>query len=344
MGSYNFRRLKGTSVLYVLLLNLLLFSYHQSALGNLANLVAGNEQNSSLVSQPWHLTVIIAVLSDVFPKLLYPFAGWLADAKLGRYKVMRYSMWMMWIGSVLLILTSILCYVLLSVDYVKDNDITTYATPVFVVVYIVNALGIAGYHVNLIPFGIEQMEGPSGEQIASFIHWYYWTRNFNFGVIVQLGIRMMAPSYCDNGQNTRDESQQRHDLIIFIIQMFFLSAAVSLDFLFSSKLFKDAKIHNPVKKVRKISSFIMKHSQPVGRRSPFTYTYDIQPSRSDFAKKSYGGPFEDDEVEDVTSFWRMALFLLSTGLGVFMIQTVSLSISLFFPLIVMVVCLNAGIL
>ena len=315
MGFYKFRRLKGSGVLFVLLWNLLLFSYHQSALGNLVNLVARMSRHAT---KPWQLAVISAALADILPKLFYPLAGWLADAKLGRYKVMRYSLWMMWMGSLMLILTSIINYSLLIPDSVDNNNIPKYTIAVHVVVYIINALGIAGYHVNVIPFGIDQMEGPSGEQIASFIHWYYWTRNFNFGVIVQFAIQIKWP-YCDS----LPEHYQRLDLIILIIQMVFLTAALCLDFLFSSKLFKDVKIHDPVKKVTKISAFILKHDQPVGRRMAHTYTYDTPPARSDFAKRTYGGPFEDDEVEEVVSFWRMVLFLLSIEFAAFLIQTVS---------------------
>ena len=51
--------------------------------------------------------------------------------------------------------------------------------------------------------------------------------------------------------------------------------------------------------------------------------YDTPPARSDFAKQSYGGPFEDDDVEDVMSFWRIALFLLAGQVGAFLMESVS---------------------
>ena len=105
--------------------------------------------------------------------------------------------------------------------------------------------------------------------------------------------------------------------------MTFLTAALCLDFLFSSKLFKDVKIHDPVKKVTKISAFISKHKHPVGQRQAHTYTYDTPPARSDFAKVTYGGPFEDDAVEEVVSFWRIVLFLLVLHFAAFVVQSVS---------------------
>ena len=326
--SYNLRRVKHGGALFVLLWNLLVFSYHQSALGNLVGLVMQYKKNApGRDPEPWDTALASALLSDFVPKLLYPLAGWLADAKLGRYKVMRYSLWVIWVGSILLILTCILRYSLRLVHSVDNNKIVYYTLPIFCVVYLVNAVGIAGYHVNVIPFGIDQMEGASGEEITSFLHWYYWTRNFNFGVFIQVGIQFLY-GYCSEDYRDYQERHQRYELYSLLMQMVFLTAALSLDFLFSSKLHKDVKIHNPVRRVRQISAFILKHSRPVGRRRAYTYTYDTPPSRSDFAKQSYGGPFEDDEVEDVTAFWRIVVFLLSVGFGVFLIQTVCCTSSL----------------
>lgn len=325
--AYNIRRVKGSGVLFVLLWNLLIFSYQTSALGSLVDLVlARNRRGDDTMDDsrdPWVRSAVAAVLSDCLPKMLYPLSGWLADAKLGRYKVMRYSLWMMWVGSVALILTSILRYTLAMVLPAEtEEDITNYTLPLYAVIYLVNAIGTAGYHVNVIPFGIDQMEGASGEEISSFVHWYYWTRNFNFGMLVQFALRKFL-AYCKE-RDPRAEHRQRLDLYVMLIQMAFLTAAVCLDLIFSSKLHKDAKIHNTVKKVKDISAFILKHDQPVGHRKARTFTYEAPPARSDFAKQSYGGPYEDDEVEEVTSFWRIIVILLAGGFGVFLIQSVSL--------------------
>ena len=58
--------------------------------------------------------------------------------------------------------------------------------------------------------------------------------------------------------------------------------------------------------------YAAKHKYPV-RRSAFTYCDDQQPSRLDYGKSKYGGPFNTEQVEDVKTFWRMTLviFVLS---------------------------------
>ena len=307
------RRIKEAGPLFILLWNILVFSYQRTALNSLVISIS----RKFTTVDPWVIALIAAIITDCLPQLLYPFAGWIADAKLGRYKVMRYSLWIMWAGSILLTLTFILRYTLL----IGEIYNISYTLPMLIVIYIINAVGISGFHVNVIPFGIDQMKDCSGEQMSAFVHWYFWTRNFNFGIIVQL-VMQSTSYYCSEG-SLKIEHQQRYDLIILLIQITFLTAAVCLDCIFSDKLSKDPKIHNPVKKVINISGFILKNNQLVGHRKAHTFTYDTPPTRSDFAKQSYGGPYEDDEVEDVTAFWRIIVFSLVAGFGVFVVYTVS---------------------
>ena len=103
----------------------------------------------------------------------------------------------------------------------------------------------------------------------------------------------------------------------------FLAVALCLDRLWCKTLNVDPKIHNPMKKVKAISKYILEHDKPVGYRKARTYTYDAPPTRSDFAKETYGGMFSEDDVEDVTAFWRIVVFLVATGFSGFLIQSVS---------------------
>ena len=40
------------------------------------------------------------IINGVVTAVLYVFAGWLADVYFGRYKVMKVSIWIMWLGNV----------------------------------------------------------------------------------------------------------------------------------------------------------------------------------------------------------------------------------------------------
>ena len=47
-------------------------------------------------------------------------------------------------------------------------------------------------------------------------------------------------------------------------------------------------------------------------RSAFTYWENKIPSRVDLGKSKYGGPFSEEDVENVKTFWRIVAVLLST--------------------------------
>ena len=335
---YQVRQLKSRGALQVLLWNLLVFSYQNTAYYNLLRFLDLN--------QPWKYILASVFLREVLPKLFYPVAGWIADAKVGRYKVIRFSLFLMWLGSMILLFITLLKYsVAYSPDMIHDNVVSRYHTifavtlPFAIIVYLLNSVAMAGFHANIIPFGLDQMEDGSTEQHSAFIHWYYWTRNISFGILVRLIIYANA-NYCSHAfsvpdknsysDNTTDPINNLETLLRLgfgplVCDCVFLSAALCIDFLFSHKyLNKDPKTHYPLRRIWKISKFVREHKQLVGRRKAITFTYDAPPERWDFAKRLYGGPFDGEDVEDVHTFWRILGFISSVGLcGVFIIYQVN---------------------
>ena len=67
---------------------------------------------------------------------------------------------------------------------------------------------------------------------------------------------------------------------------------------------------NPYKMVIVVLNFARKHKYPV---SYSTYINYEEPSRLDYAKERYGGPFATEQVEDVKTFLRILLILLALG-------------------------------
>ncbi len=56
--------------------------------------------------------------------------------------------------------------------------------------------------------------------------------------------------------------------------------------------------------------FAIKHKKPI-RRSAFTYCDDERPSRLDFGKQRYGGPFTTEQVEDVKVMINIVIVLIA---------------------------------
>ena len=79
-------------------------------------------------------------------------------------------------------------------------------------------------------------------------------------------------------------------------------------FLFSHWLIDHRQNHHPLKTVYRVLKFAKQHKYPVNR-SAFTYCEDEIPSRIDFGKRKYGGPFTTEEVEDVKTFFKILLIL-----------------------------------
>ena len=71
-------------------------------------------------------------------------------------------------------------------------------------------------------------------------------------------------------------------------------------------------LRNPYKVVVKVLNFVRKHKHPLCR-SAFTYSDADLPSRIDFAKQRFGGPYTTEQVEDVKTFLRILLLLVSVG-------------------------------
>jgi peptide/histidine transporter 3/4 len=69
---------------------------------------------------------------------------------------------------------------------------------------------------------------------------------------------------------------------------------------------------NPYKTVYNVINFAKSHKHPL-RRSAFTHNDDYIPSRLDFAKERFGGPFTTEQVENVKTFLRMLVILFAIG-------------------------------
>ena len=92
----------------------------------------------------------------------------------------------------------------------------------------------------------------------------------------------------------------------------YLSIALSSMLMFNHWLVKEPVTQNPFKLVYSVVRYAIKHKHPECR-SAFTYCEDEPPSRMDFDKSKYGGPFTTEQVEDVKTFLRLfAVILVGT--------------------------------
>ena len=213
--------------------------------------------------------------------LMIPLAGWLADIRFGRYKMIRLSIGTMWIS--LLLLTASLIF-LQSLDlYNLSKVLHLFLLPL--------ALGYGGFQANVIQFGVDQLHDASSMEIKTFIAWYSWT--------VSSSITILSTAYLYVSEEYR--------LLVSLLMCLKLTLAVSLGILFHNVLIKEPVAQNPFKTVYGVIKYALKHKSP-RLRSAFTYTGEEDfPSRIDFGKSKYGGPFTTEQVEDVKTLFRVIL-------------------------------------
>lgn len=209
-----------------------------------------------------------------------PIAGWLADIRFGRYKVMCWSIWTMWLTSMLLTTS---CVVIMLVGS-YDENLPHILTLVFTVL---NAIGMGGFQANVIQFGVDQLTDASTTEITSFIAWYTWCI---------LSSRLLALLFtCVSKEYT---------LIGQLFVCTSLSLVVSSNHLFNNYLIKEPVTQNPFRLIYQVVKYAIRNKY-LRRRSALEYYEDDLPSRIDFGKRKYGGPFTTEQIEDVKTFFKI---------------------------------------
>lgn len=226
-------------------------------------------------------TGIILVCST----LLYPIGGWLADTRLGRYTVIRYSMWIMWIVSLLLTFNEVLACV------ISGYDNTAAKWPVFAALSLVMAIAFGGFLSNIVQLGIDQLTDASAMEITSFITWYTMTA-FTSGVIFHY---------------VSDCIQEKYQILY--VKPFFVSVCLSValcsDYLFQHWLIKEHVAGRSLQAIFSIIKYTIRN-----RKFKYNYSNEYESLSSfDIAKHRYGGPFTSQQVENVRTFLWMILVL-----------------------------------
>ena len=237
-------------------------------------------------------------------QILFPLAGHLADSHVGKHNVIRFSLWVGWIGFAMM-------GIFFSIETFDDriNFLNRYFLMPLIFVFL--SVAYICFTATIIPFGLDQLQGASHVHHRSFFYWWYWT--LNVGVIL-----VNVPQYC----------QTRTELGVTIqaeIGIVCLSAALILDALFKHWFTIEPKSSkNPIRQIVRILSETRERRRGQWVPSSVRHELDLRRlSRLDLVKRRYGGKYETEEVEDVRTFFRMLLVLCSVGLPIFSYAGVS---------------------
>ena len=234
---------------------------------------------SSTYSKPVYTALIIAI------GLTIPFAGWLADVHFGRYKIISSSIWTMWISAMLLT-TGQMALQLLGVSN-KVYFLTIFVIPL--------TIGFVAFQANIIQFGVDQLYDASSIEIKAFIVWLTW------GILSSRWIVDTILLYASDN----------FKILAPLLLCLNLTVAVSLNLVFTkfNVFIVEPVTINPFKLVYGVIKYAVKNKRP-RLRSAFTFCEDEKPSRIDFGKRKYGGPFTTEQVEDVKTLFRIIIVYL----------------------------------
>ena len=216
--------------------------------------------------------------------------GFLADRYFGRAKVLICS-WMLLFVVQCLFTMHVVVFESYSTRYLSAVGFITFT----IVICTINAVGLAGVHVNLIPYGVDQLTGAFADELSSYFHWYYWCRYIGIFIVTTFLTVLLA--YVNAG------------FILFVATVS-CTIALVINLLGHGWFTKAGTIGNPILLILRVLRYAATAKKPM-QRSAFSYDGRPEPSRLDLVKHTHFGCVSDEKVEDVKIFFRILIILFS---------------------------------
>lgn len=224
--------------------------------------------------------------------LLLPFAGLLADIKFSKYRFGLFSVILGLIASLVLVVEVLLSR--------KCKESIYCANAISSLRYIddpLNQVAMICFLLSMLLFGLDQLVSASTELLSSYIWCYYWAAQLDGLINAIVGCFF--------------EHNEYGVLWINCVHIFCTILIITSSCIFRKWFVTTCQTVNPLKLISGVLNYARKIRYPQNR-SALTYWQNDYPPRIDFGKNKYGGPFSEEEVENVKTFFRLLPLLLCT--------------------------------
>ena len=240
----------------------------------------------------------ILISLEVISILLAPLIGWFADVKFGRYEIIK-------LGILLSFFASLFTFIL-----IITGSIAVFSIALQFLIATIVGFSVSCFTVAMLPFMTDQIIGATSDELSTVARWYYWAQNFGYA---------LSDIVCWHFVDDNFESIGAGIAVIYAIP---LAVIIVSDCLCQQWLDRTHKVTNPIKLIIQVLNYTRKHRYPE-RRSAFTYIDEEQPTRMDNGKEKFGGPFTEEEVEDVKTVLRLLPLVtcLSVCVGIFSLDS-----------------------
>ena len=292
--------LPSKAAILILLWTAIVGAMYHNLVSLSALLVLSNQTPNAVLSQYEPLPYAILAIVMMF----YPLSGFIADVCCGRLKIVVISLVCLSICWILLLL---LLFVLVTIPHptlvLLRHDQGILVAILTFLMLLAFITGLAGYQANFIQLGLDQLFEAPSQYLGLFIHYASWA--FRLGSLHTLVTISLIICY-------KSKSSNITQLLMQMLVLFLLTILLLISYWKRRWFYSEPGHQNPYKTVYGVFKFAKNHKYPL-RRSAFTHCDNYIPSRLDFAKERFGGPFTTEQVENVKTFLRILLILFAVG-------------------------------
>ena len=241
--------------------------------------------------------------------LLYPFYGWIALFSSSPVKIIQSSFLCMIVCSTLMIIFAIIIETVPLLYF--------FITSLLLGVSVITGIaGLGLYEANAIQIGMNQMIEASSDQLSDFIQWYFLCLHVGPLIIPLLSLTLevyFEIVFLNPSLLTRTKEYGIYVLFPSCVSLL-VTVAGCIILCCTAKTFSMGAVvkQSPwsLKSVFNVIKYSFKRKYPENR-SAFTYWEDQIPTGINLGKQKYGGPFTNEEVDDVKVLFQLFLVIFS---------------------------------